>query len=113
MVVFYLLALVIGFAFGLILSFWHKRLMLRLHGVKPDVWTELGRRTLNSDLWALSLRYPLWSWASLFFFLARQYKAVPDLTFRRQAARFRFGLLVWLAYCLLCSISVVMSGLLK
>lgn len=81
---------------GLALAFWHRNLMIRLYASHPDVWRRLGREDLTGRLWSLSRRLPLWSWGSLFFFIAKKYEKVGDQRFSARAAVFRAALLIWL-----------------
>ena len=85
--------------FGLWLSFWHRRLMVQLHAMAPDVWQRLGRG-FASRFWMFSLGYPLWSWGSMFFFVAKRYERLGDSHFSAQAARFRIAFLTWRLFLL-------------
>jgi hypothetical protein len=89
------IAILIGFLFGMFLTFWHRRLMLQLHAAHPDAWQRLERGP-GARLWPWSLRLPIWSWSSMFFFVAKRYERLDDRGFSEQAARFRLAFLVWL-----------------
>lgn len=90
--------MIFGALFTTILTFWHRRLIVDLHAHHPHVWQELGREDLSGRLWPLSLRYPLWSWGSLFFFVTKKFETLRDARFSERALRFRAALLLWFAY---------------
>jgi hypothetical protein len=80
------IAIVLGFVFGAVLTFWHRRLMGQLHAAHPDVWQRLGRGP-GARLWPLSLRFPIWSWPNMFFFVTRRYERLGDRSFSAEAAK--------------------------
>jgi hypothetical protein len=91
-------------AFGFALLFWHRRLMVRLNATHPAVWKRLGREDMTRLFWRLSLRVPIWSFASILFFIRKRYKELDDTDFVREAGRFRLAFLVWLTVFLITMI---------
>ena len=89
---------IIGSILTAILTFWHRRLMVCLREESPETWQRLGREDVFGHLWPLSVRYPLWSWSSIFFLLTAQFKKLGDPTFNKKAQRFRIALFALLAY---------------
>jgi hypothetical protein len=89
------IAIVLGFVYGAVLTFWHRKLMVRLHAAHPDIWQQLGRG-LGARLWPLSLRFPIWSWPSMFFFVTKRYERLGDRSFSTEAAKFRVAFIAWL-----------------
>jgi hypothetical protein len=88
---------IIAFAvIGLGLGVWHRNLMIELHASNPDVWQRLGSQDITGRFWPLSPRWPIWSWGSIFFFVAKRYERLGDSTFSAHAAPFRLAYLGWL-----------------
>ena len=83
--------IIVALVYGTGLGFWHRKLMVQLHASHPDEWQRLGREDITDRFWPLSLRLPIWSWGSQFFFVARRYERLGLPEFSRQAARFRFA----------------------
>ena len=90
--------MIVAVAYGALLSFWHRKLMVWLHQSHPDIWQRLGREDVTGALWQWSLRFPLWSWGSIFFFLAKRYERLGIPEFSRQASRFRLAFFGWLFF---------------
>ncbi|HZE57538.1 MAG TPA: hypothetical protein VE031_06770 [Chthoniobacterales bacterium] len=83
-------------AFGIILTFWHRSLMVSLHELSPNTWAQLSDGWLFRQVWNRSLQLPFWSWRSLAFFVFGRYKTIPSPSFTRKADSFRFALIAWL-----------------
>src|SRR5437879_6415150 len=99
-----LVMMVVAFAFGTWLGFWHRKLMVQLHATHPDVWQRLGREDITGRFWPLSLRFPIWSWGSMFFFAAKRYERLELPEFAAEAARFRIAYFSWLLFLLLTTV---------
>jgi len=95
--------MIFGFLFGTWLTFWHRSLMVQLHAFAPEVWQDLGSSYVSRDVWSWSLRYPVWSWRSMFFFVTRRYEELGDSRFSARASRFRVAFLAWIAFLLVTS----------
>ena len=100
-----LFAIIIAVVYGICFGFWHRKLMIQLHASHPDEWQRLGREDITGHFWPLSLRLPIWSWSSQFFFIAKRYERLGLPEFSRQAARFRFAYLGWLLFLLVAAIA--------
>jgi hypothetical protein len=96
----FVLAVIFGGLFGIWLTFWHRSLMIQLHACAPEVWQRLGSSYISRDLWSWSLRYPVWSWRSMFFFATGRYKRLGNSHFSALASRFRIAFLAWIAFLL-------------
>src|SRR5262245_14570124 len=86
------------------LGFWHRWLMVQLHASRPDEWQRLGREDITGRFWPLSLRMPIMSWGSQFFFVTKRYEKLGLPEFSRQAARFRLVYLGWLLFVFVAGI---------
>ena len=74
--------------------------MIHLNVGHPEIWQQLGRQDVTGRFWPLSLRLPIWTWSSLFFFIAKRYEKLGDRSFSTRAAAFRLILVFWLvAFC--------------
>jgi len=101
MVIVFILFLAVSITFGTVLTFWHRKLMVRLRVIYPDVWERLGGSGFRSRFWRLSERYPIWSWKSILFFISKHYEVIRDDEFRTEAGRFRVAWLSWfIALCI-------------
>ena len=99
--------MVISLLYGVTLLWWHRKLMLYLSQTHPTVWDQLGPRVLARRIWPYSTIYPIWSWKSLLFFLARKYRHLRDVPFAHRARRFRLALLGWLVLCVVLTVGAL------
>jgi hypothetical protein len=67
--------------YGFVLTCWHLKLMVYLHREHTPEWQKLGPLIFGNQLWPYSIRYPVWSWRSLGFFLFKRYKILNDPEF--------------------------------
>jgi hypothetical protein len=86
-------AVVISIAFGVFMGYWHRGLMVQLHAAHPHVWQRLENEGTTARM---SMRYPLWTHQSVFFFVAKHYESIGDPSSSARAARFRLAVLLWL-----------------
>jgi len=86
---------------------WHRSLMIDLFRNYSPIWRELGTRFFGDRIWPHSTNLPIWSWKSLWFFLARKYALIPDQAFVNRASRFRWALIGWLLLCLFLTIGAL------
>jgi hypothetical protein len=93
--------------YGVILMWWHRKLMSELLRRHPSVWEQLGPLFFANRIWRHSTRLPIWSWKSLLFFITRKYASVPDRIFVNRAARFRAALIGWLLLCVFLTIGAL------
>jgi hypothetical protein len=82
--------------YGFVLTCWHLKLMVYLHREHTPEWQKLGPLIFGNQLWPYSIRYPVWSWRSLGFFLFKRYKILNDPEFVCRARSFRSALIIWL-----------------
>jgi hypothetical protein len=97
--------IIVAVVYGTGLGFWHRKLMVHLHACYPAEWQRLGREDVTGQFWPLSLRLPIMSWGSQFFFVTKRYEKLGLPEFSRQAARFRIAYLGWLFFVLVGGIA--------
>jgi hypothetical protein len=97
--------IIVAVVYGTGLGFWHRKLMVQLHTSHRDEWQRLGREDITGRLWPLSLRVPILSWGSQFFFVTKRYEKLGLPEFSRQAARFRLAYLGWLLFVFVAGIA--------
>jgi hypothetical protein len=89
------IAIVLGFVFGAVLTFWHRRLMGQLHAAHPDVWQRLGRGSRRTSL-AVVAALPDLVVAEHVLFVTKRYERLGDRSFSAEAAKFRVAFIAWL-----------------
>src|SRR6266478_5259923 len=95
---------------ALALGLWQRSLIVYLYTHYRETWQKLGREDVTGVLWPLSVRLPVGSWRSQFFFLFKRYETLGDSEFSERAARFRICSIVWLLQLpVFCVVNLVLG----
>jgi hypothetical protein len=89
-------AILINVVFVIAIGFWHRSLIVQLYTTNLEAWQQLHRDDSYDWYWPLTLRLPIWSWTSLYFFIFKKYQKLRDANFSARARLLRLALIAWL-----------------